>query len=68
MHGMRVSPGDLIHADVHGAVVIPHDVARDIPGVVADQMEMESVLIGASQAEGFSAEVYERLVSSFGPH
>ncbi len=68
VHGMRVSPGDLIHADVHGAVVIPHDVARDIPGVVADQMEMESVLIGASQAEGFSAEVYERLVNSFGPH
>ncbi len=51
-------PGDLVHADVHGAVVIPHDVAPKIPEVVQRQMEAESTLIAASQREGFSAEVY----------
>src|SRR5262249_14809989 len=28
--GMRVRDGDLIHADQHGAVVIPHEVARQV--------------------------------------
>jgi len=28
--GMEVSPGDLIHADKHGAVVIPHEIAREV--------------------------------------
>ncbi|MCP3937691.1 MAG: RraA family protein [Actinomycetia bacterium] len=68
VHGMAVSPGDLIHADVHGAVVVPDAIARDIPEVLADLIEKESTLITASQAEGFSAEVYERLINSFGPH
>jgi len=68
VHGMRVTPGDLIHADVHGAVVIPHDVARDIPAVVARLMDEESKLITASQADGFSADVYEQLIKTFGPH
>ena len=28
--GMDVLPGDLIHADQHGAVVIPHEIAREV--------------------------------------
>ncbi len=68
VHGMRVAPGDLVHADVHGAVVIPHEHAREIPAVVARQREQESTLIKASQAEGFSADVYEKLINTFGPH
>ncbi len=28
--GMDVLPGDLIHADKHGAVVIPHEIAREV--------------------------------------
>ena len=31
---MRVASGDLIHADRHGAVVIPTEVAADIPSAV----------------------------------
>jgi len=68
VHGMRVAPGDLIHADVHGAVVVPHDVARDIPGAVERLVAAEAKLIGAAQADGFTAEVYERLMATFGDH
>ncbi len=68
VHGMRVVPGDLIHADVHGAVVIPDEHARELPSVVAGLMEQESTLIRASQADGFSADVYEKLINPFGPH
>src|SRR3546814_19978845 len=29
--GMTVADGDIVHADRHGAVVVPQDVVRDIP-------------------------------------
>ncbi|MSP83877.1 MAG: RraA family protein [Alphaproteobacteria bacterium] len=52
--GMTVSPGDLVHADMHGAVVIPHEIARRIPAVVAKQMRREAVIITAAKAKGFT--------------
>ena len=51
--GMRVSSGDLIHADQHGAVVIPWDVAADVPGAAADIAKREAVIISAAQEPGF---------------
>lgn len=53
VHGMRVQPGDLIHADQHGAVVVPVDVAREVPRAAADIAAKEQVLITASQQPGF---------------
>jgi regulator of RNase E activity RraA len=60
VHGMHVEPGDLIHADQHGAVVIPIDIADQIPQAAADIAAKEAVLINASQQPGFSAAtIYE---------
>lgn len=56
VHGMTVATGDLIHADRHGAVVIPIEVADQIPQAAADIAAREQVLIGASREPGFSAE------------
>ena len=55
VHGMTVHPGDLIHADQHGAVVVPVEVARDVPGAAAKIAAGEQVLISASQQPDFSA-------------
>ncbi|MBL6929102.1 MAG: RraA family protein [Rhodospirillales bacterium] len=55
--GMDVSTDDLIHADMHGAVVIPHDVARNVPETAALIARKEAVIIGASQKPGFSVDV-----------
>lgn len=52
--GMTVSPGDLIHADEHGAVVIPHDIARDIVAMVELQAAREAVVLKAARAKGFT--------------
>ena len=52
--GMDVQPGALIHCDLHGAVVIPHEVARDIPATAAMISRKEAVVIGAAQKPGFS--------------
>ncbi|MEM8769842.1 MAG: RraA family protein [Pseudomonadota bacterium] len=51
--GMRVVSGDLIHADQHGAVVIPWDAAGDVPAAAEDIARREAVIIGASQEPGF---------------
>lgn len=52
--GMNVSSGDLIHADRHGAVVIPPSIAREIPACAATIAKKEAVVIGAARKPGFS--------------
>ncbi len=54
--GMRVKDGDLVHADQHGAVVIPHDVAEGVPDAAAAIARREAVIIQASQQPGFNME------------
>ncbi len=54
--GMRVSDGDLIHADQHGAVVIPHDVCREIKHAAELISRRERVIISAAQQPGFDIE------------
>jgi regulator of RNase E activity RraA len=61
--GMRVSDGDLIHADQHGAVIIPAEVAskvRDAADLIARQ---ERVIIEAAQEPGFNI---DRLKKAWG--
>jgi regulator of RNase E activity RraA len=52
IHGMAVQSGDLIHADQHGAVIIPHDVARDIPAAAASIVAREAIVLAACKAPG----------------
>lgn len=68
VHGMTVNPGDLIHADQHGAVVVPLEVAREVPGAAAKIAAGERVLIEASQQSGFSAERLRELLGGRSGH
>lgn len=52
--GMTVSPGDLVHADEHGAVVIPHEVARKVVATAKVQAVREAVVLKAARAKGFT--------------
>src|SRR5436190_14279644 len=54
--GMVVSANDVIHADRHGAVVIPPDAGEKIPAAVDVLARRERVLIEASKQPGFSIE------------
>ena len=53
--GMIVKSGDLVHADMHGAVVIPHEVARDVPAAAALMVRREAVILAAAKAPGATA-------------
>ena len=52
--GMVVSANDVIHADRHGAVVIPPEAVKEIPAAADLLARREKVLIEASKQPGFS--------------
>lgn len=54
VHGMTVHHGDLVHADRHGAVVIPADAAAGIPAAVALLVRKEKVILDVARSPGFS--------------
>lgn len=51
--GLSVADGDLIHADQHGAVVIPTEICAEIPEAAALIASRERVVISAAQRPGF---------------
>ena len=56
VHGMDIEDGDLIHADMHGAVVVPQDGIQEIVEMAQKIFDKERILINASQQPGFNME------------
>ena len=68
VHGMSVRPGDLIHADRHGAVVVPADAAADVPAAAAKIAAAERVLIDAARGPDFGIDRLAALLDPKGDH
>jgi regulator of RNase E activity RraA len=49
--GMSVNPGDLLHADQHGAVVIPHEVAHAVAAAARRVETGEKPMLAACRLE-----------------
>lgn len=54
--GMRVRPGDLVHADRHGAVVIPAQHIEKMPAAIEIVIRKEQPILKAARAPGFTVE------------
>ena len=65
--GLWVKPGDLIHADQHGVVTIPTDIAAKIPEAVAKVEADERKIISVCQASDFSVEKLKSLYKQIRP-
>ncbi|HEX7926809.1 MAG TPA: RraA family protein, partial [bacterium] len=61
--GMICSSGDLIHADRHGAVVIPHDVARKINETAELLGRREAVILSAVKKPGFKVDDLKKAIA-----
>jgi len=61
--GMLVSSGDLVHADRHGAVVIPYDIARDVAEACKLLERREAVILEACRQPDFDVEVLGRALA-----
>ncbi|MCC7548759.1 MAG: RraA family protein [Burkholderiales bacterium] len=53
--GMAVNPGDIVHADYHGAVVIPAAALEKLPAAIDLMARKEKVILDAARAPGFDA-------------
>jgi regulator of RNase E activity RraA len=56
IHGMEVMSGDLIHADRHGAVVVPADKIDAMKTALDGLMKQEARIIAAARAPGATVE------------
>lgn len=54
--GMIVASDDIVHADRHGAVVVPRAAVAALPAAVATLVKREKVLLDACKRPGFGVE------------
>ena len=50
---MRVSPDEIVHADRHGAVVIPPQFLEKLPAAIDLMARREKVLLDAAKRDDF---------------
>ena len=55
LFGMLVKDDDVVHADYHGAVVIPADAVRKLPDAIDLISRREKVILDTARAEGFTS-------------
>ncbi len=61
--GLTVSTNDIVHADLHGAVMIPAEAVKKIPAMVDLQQRKEAKILGAAKSPDFS---FEKLKAAIG--
>ena len=63
--GLRIQDGDLVHADRHGALVIPQDVVPILEASIDKLLQTEKLILGPARQEGFDFEAFEAAWASF---
>ena len=62
---MRVRSGDIVHADRHGAVVIPVTAIRELPAAAERVARREARVLAVARDPGCTA---EKLIAVFNEH
>jgi len=52
--GLRISPGDLLHGDLHGVHMIPIGAARALPGAAEQVLRGDRLVIDLTERKDFS--------------
>ncbi|WP_299865249.1 RraA family protein [uncultured Roseobacter sp.] len=63
--GMTIAPGALVHADRHGAVVIPDDVIPQLSDAIATLMRSEKIVFDAVKGKQIDFEGFEAVWAAF---
>jgi regulator of RNase E activity RraA len=63
--GLRINPGDFIHADRHGAVVVPPEILPQLPDAVARMQASEKLILEPARQPDFDYEKFEAAWSAF---
>lgn len=63
--GMNVPEGALVHADVHGAVVIPDDIVGDLQKAIQKLLETEKIVLEPAKSGKLSFAEFEAVWAEF---
>ncbi|MGR3617021.1 MAG: RraA family protein [Paracoccaceae bacterium] len=63
--GLNVKDGDLVHADRHGALVIPEDVVPHLETAIHRLLDTEKLVLEPARAAGFGFEEFEKAWAAF---
>lgn len=63
--GITVKDGDLIHADRHGALVVPPEVVESLEAAILKLLETEKIILEPARQEGFDFEAFEKAWAAF---
>ena len=63
--GMTVKPGDLVHADRHGAVVVPPEIIPVLAASIEKLQATERLILDPARQEGFDLAKFEEAWACF---
>jgi regulator of RNase E activity RraA len=63
--GLHVADGALVHADQHGALVIPDDVIDQLEGAIQTLLTAELTILNPARAGKMSFEDFEKAWAAF---
>ncbi|MDC3079935.1 RraA family protein [Rhodospirillaceae bacterium] len=61
--GMAVKPNDIIHADRHGAVVVPEECVKELPTAIDVLTRREAVILEVARSPGFNVEILKKAMA-----
>ena len=65
IYGLSVEEGDLVHADRHGALVVPPDVLPRLGAAIETLLSTEQIVLGPARETGFDIEKLETAWAAF---
>ncbi|MFY2824504.1 RraA family protein [Ruegeria sp. MALMAid1280] len=63
--GLTINPGDLIHADRHGALVVPADVVDQLEAAIQKLLTTERIVLDAATQSGFDFQAFQSAWEKF---
>lgn len=63
--GLRIASNNLVHADQHGAVIIPDEVVPDLGRAIHKLLEAEKIILEPAGKEGFDFELFQSAWEKF---
>ena len=63
--GLKVSPNDLVHADKHGALIIPNEIISELESAIIKLLDTEQIILKPAQKENMSFSEFEKAWEAF---
>ena len=61
--GMAVKPNDIIHADRHGAVVVPEECVKELPAAIDILTRREAIILEVARSPGFNVDILKKAMA-----